>query len=286
MKKWIAPLVVAVVVVALTALRFFAPAAAGSAHHELVERLDSKGNKVEVFWDAPPSPGKKLPAIVYVHGMQDPAGPGAINLVRADVLRDTAKRGYFAAAMSMPGYGQSSGERDFCGRGTQAALQSTIAYLRKRKDVDADHIAISGASCGAVAASMIADKEPVAAMILVSGTFDLEDMYAKWRTPAWQLPPETLDYMDKSITADGDLKTAAKYRSALPNAGRFMMPVLIIAGGRDRVVDTKQSQALADALEESGRTHTYIFNPDGEHMIPAAEWVKYSTSFLHDTMGK
>ena len=32
----------------------------------------------------------------------------------------------------MPGYGQSSGEGDFCGRESQEALASTVAYLRNR----------------------------------------------------------------------------------------------------------------------------------------------------------
>src|SRR6185503_17910059 len=104
-----------VVIVAIVAVGFAVRALstsspASSAHRELVERLDSKSSKVELFWDAPPSANEKLPAIVYVHGVQGEDRPGAMNLVKGGVLSATAKLGYFAAAMSMPGYGQSSGE--------------------------------------------------------------------------------------------------------------------------------------------------------------------------------
>ena len=236
--------------------------------------------KVEIFWDAPQKADKKLPAIVYVHGAQDERRPGAINLVKGEVLSSTAKLGFFAAAMSMPGYGQSSGGADFCGPESQIALQSTLAHLRNRLDIDSSKIAVSGLSCGAVTAAMLADREPLAAMILISGVYDFEDMFAKWRTPDWPLERETMSYIEKSVAADGDLKTAAQHRSALPNADRFKMPLLLIAGGKDRIVDSAQSAALAKAIQDNGRANRFIFNPDGGHTIPYGEWVKYSTDFL------
>ena len=85
---------------------------------------------------------------------------------------------------------------------------------------------------------MIADKEPLAAMILISGVYDFEAMYAKWRTPEWPLRREVMSYVEKSIAKDDGLKTAASQRSALPNADRFKMPLLLIAVGKDRIVDS------------------------------------------------
>jgi dipeptidyl aminopeptidase/acylaminoacyl peptidase len=288
MKKRMSALVVIVAIVAVgfavRALSTSTPAS--SAHRELVQRLDSKTSKVELFWDAPPSANKKLPAIVYVHGVQGEDRPGAMNLVKGGVLSATAKLGYFAAAMSMPGYGQSSGEGDFCGRSTQIALQSTVAYLRNRPDIDADRIAVTGFSCGAVAAAMIADKEPLAAMILISGNYDFEDMYAKWHTPAWQLQPEVMAYIDKCVATDGGLQTAAKYRSSLPHAGQFKMPLLVVAGGKDRIADNTQGAALSKAMQSNGHANRFILNPEGEHMVPYEDWIKYSTEFLRESSSK
>ena len=157
MKKWMP--ISAIIVVGLGVVGVSISSSRSSGHHELIDRLDSKMGKVELYWDAPQKTDKKLAAIVYVHGVQGEGRPGAINLVKGDVLSSTAKMGYFAAAMSMPGYGQSSGKGDFCGRESQLALQSTVAYLRNRPDVDSNNIAVLGFSCGAVVASMIADKE-------------------------------------------------------------------------------------------------------------------------------
>ena len=285
MKKWMP--ISAIIVVGLAIVGLSISSSRSSGHHELIKRLDSKtGKVVEFFWDAPQKTDKKLPAIVYVHGVQDESRPGAIKLVKGDVLSSTAKMGYFAAAMSMPGYGQSSGEADFCGRESQLALQSTVAYLRNRPDVDSNSIAVSGLSCGAVVASMIADKEPLAAMILISGVYEFEDMYAKWRTPEWPLQPEIMNYIEKSVATDGGLKTAARYRSALPNADQFKMPLLLIAGGKDRTVDSGQSMVLAKAIQSNGHANRLIFNPEGGHTVPYEDWVKYSTEFLQKSLNR
>ena len=113
-------------------------------HREEITRLDSDKKVVELFWAAPQKVNGKLPAVIYVHGVQDQNRPGAINLANAGVLRATADLGVFAAAMSMPGYGKSSGEADFCGRESQVALQSALKYLRLRSDADPRKIAVSG----------------------------------------------------------------------------------------------------------------------------------------------
>jgi|GEM_PF-5826632 len=99
-------------------------------HREEVVRLDADKKVVELYWAAPHKVNGKFPAIIYVHGVQDQSRPGAINLANAGVLRATADLGVFAAAMSMPGYGKSSGTADFCGRESQVALQSALKYLR------------------------------------------------------------------------------------------------------------------------------------------------------------
>jgi dipeptidyl aminopeptidase/acylaminoacyl peptidase len=201
-------------------------------------------------------------------------------MVNGGLLKLTTDLGFFAAAMSMPGYGQSSGNADFCGRESQAALRSVLKYLRTRSDIDPRDIAVSGLSCGAITAAMIADKEPMTAMILVSGVYDFEDMYKKWQTPEWKLESGIFTYIKKSVEADGGLKNAAKYRSASFHVKNFKMPILLIAGAKDRIVDPKQSSQLADAMLSCDHPHDFVFNPDGEHMISYESWAKYATDFL------
>jgi len=253
-----------------------------TAHQELIEKIGVANEKVELYWTAPSNvqANKKYPAIIYVHGVQDDSHPGAINMVNGGLLQMTSDLGYLAVATSMPGYGHSSGKRDFCGRDSQVALQSVARYLRTRADVDPKNIAVSGISCGAIAAAMIADKEPLAAMILISGVYEFKDMYLKWHTPEWKLEPSVIKYIDESVAQDGGIDTASKYRSALENTEKLESPILVIAGAKDPIVDHNQSATFAKAIEKDGYSNQFVLNADGGHMISYEDWSKYATDFL------
>ncbi len=253
-----------------------------SVHQELIEKLGAANEKVELYWTAPSNgqSKKKYPAIIYVHGVQDDSHPGAINMVNGGLLQMTSDLGYFAVATSMPGYGHSSGKRDFCGRDSQVALQSVVRYLRTRPDVESKNSAVSGISCGAITSAMIADKEPLAAMILISGVYEFKAMYLKWHTPEWKLQPSVIKYIDESVAQDGGIDTASKYRSALENIGNFKSPVLVVAGAEDPIVDHNQSATFARAIERDGYANEFVLNAAGGHMISYEDWSKYATDFL------
>lgn len=253
-----------------------------TAHQELIEKMGATNQKVELYWTAPSNvqANKRYPAIIYIHGVQDDRHPGAINMVNGGLLQMTSDLGYFAVATSMPGYGHSSGKRDFCGRDSQVALQSVVRYLRTRPDVDPKNIAVSGISCGAIASAMIADKESLAAMILISGVYEFKDMYLKWHTPEWKLEPSVIKYIDESVAQDGGIDSASKYRSALENARNFKLPILVIAGAKDPIVDHNQSATFAKALEKDGCSNKFVLNAGGGHMISYEDWSKYATEFL------
>ena len=186
----------------------------------------------------------------------------------------------------MPGYGRSTGKADFCGAGTQAALHSVLSQVRTWSSVDRKRIIVSGVSCGAVAAAMVADKEPLAGMVLISGVYDFADMYKKWHTPDWPLDPGTMKYIDDSAAADGTPENASVRRSALLNASRFKSPVLLLAQGKDRIVDQEQSIRLDKALKQNGKESTLILNPEGGHLISYEDWAGYVNDFARGIFGR
>mgnify|MGYP000182045177 CR=1 FL=1 len=247
-----------------------------AVHHELIR---SAGNQVEIYWAVPPAAQGKLPVVVYIHGVQGDARPGAKNFVEAGLLKLSADNGYLSIGMSMPGYGQSTGKADFCGAGTQVALRSVLAQVRTWASVDRKRIIVSGLSCGAVAAAMVADREPLAGMVLISGVYDFAEMDQKWHTPDWPLNPATMKYIDDSAAADGTPENASARRSALPNASQFKSPMLLVAGGKDRIVDQEQSIRLDKALKQNGKQSTLILNPEGEHLISYEAWASYVNDF-------
>ena len=245
-------------------------------HHDLI---GSAGNQVEIYSAVPLGARGKLPVVVYIHGVQGEDRPGAKNFVDGGLLKISAAKGYLSVGMSMPGYGQSTGKADFCGIRTQAALHSVLARVRTWANVDPRRIIVSGQSCGAVAAAMAADKEPLAGMVLISGVYDFADMFQKWHSPAWPLEPAMMKYIDECVAADGTRENASARRSALANASRFKSPVLLVAGGKDRIVDQDQSIRLDRALKKNGKESLLILNPGGGHFVPYEDWVAYVDEF-------
>ena len=254
-----------------------------ATHHEWVR---SAGNQVEIYRVAPPREQGKLPVVVYIHGVQGEGRPGAKNFVEGGLLALSAAKGFLSIGMSMPGYGRSTGKADFCGAGTQAALRSVLSRVRTWPNVDRKRIIVSGVSCGAVAAAMVADKEPLAGMVLISGVYDFADMYRKWHTPDWPLEPATMKYIDDSAAADGTPENASARRSALLNASRFKSPMLLLAQGKDRIVDQQQSMRLDKALKQYGKESTLILNPEGEHLISYEDWAACVNDFARGIFGR
>ena len=253
------------------------------AHHELIE---SSGNRYEIYWAVPSGAQRKLTTVIYIHGVQGADRPGAKNFVEGGLLDVSAAKGYLSVGMSMPGYGQSTGKADFCGAGAQTALRSVLRRVRTWASVDRERIIVSGLSCGAIVAAMVADKEPLAGVVLISGVYDFGDMYQKWHSPAWPLEPATLQYIEDSAAADGTAESASARRSALPNAKQFRSPALLVAGGKDRIVDQDQSVQMDRALKQNGKRSTLILNPEQGHLISYEDWASYVDDFARKVFNR
>ena len=79
--------------------------------------------KVELCLSTP-NGGGRWPAILFVHGHQIEERSGARIFADVGRLARMADRGFVAAAVSMPGYGETTGPPDYCGPRTQAAIES------------------------------------------------------------------------------------------------------------------------------------------------------------------
>lgn len=282
MKKWLCLLNFGLLISSATLAKSLGPSDV-AAHHELI---GSPGNHVEIYWTAPHAAQGKLPVVVYIHGVQGDDRPGAKYFVEGGLLKMSAAKGFLSVGMSMPGYGQSTGKADFCGAKTQAALRSVLSRVRTWSSVDRKRIIVSGLSCGAIVAAMVADKEPVAGMVLISGVYDFADMNQKWHTPAWPLEPAMTKYIEDSAAADGTPENASARRSALANASRFRSPVLLVAGGKDRIVDQEQSIRLNKALKQNRKESVLILNPEGGHVISYEDWANYVNDFARGVLGR
>src|SRR5262249_3817681 len=160
-------------------------------------------------------------AILFLHGQQEPPRNGARDFVGWGVLAAHAQRGFIAIAVSQPGYGGSDGPADFCGPSTQRAVQAVIEHFRRQPFVLPDRIAREGISRGAIVAAMVAAHDTkLAAIVLISGVYDLS-----------AIPPGPIanDMKREGVRSRADLEA----RSALSAVTRIKAAALILNGARD-----------------------------------------------------
>ena len=138
---------------------------------------DNPEERVELYWTQPDGE-ERYPAILLIHGHQWPERPGGLTYIQYGRLARVRDRGYVAAAVSQPGYGESNSEKDFCGPIAQKAVLAAIRFLRKQSFVNPDKIGLMGYSRGAIVASMVAAQDTrLAAVVLAAGMYDVKSAY-------------------------------------------------------------------------------------------------------------
>jgi dipeptidyl aminopeptidase/acylaminoacyl peptidase len=230
---------------------------------------------VELFVAKPKASGP-WPVILFVHGHQSPPRPGARVFIQLNQrptlatidegrLETMQERGWLAAAVSLPGYGRTTGPADFFGPRSQRALRAALDYLLDIPGADSDRVAVYGVSGGAATASMEATNDPrIKALILVAGIYDVGRAY-----------PTGDAGLDAYIEREAGLtREAFAQRAALRYAHKIQAATLILHGSEDRrggVVD--QARLLAETLHANGKdVHLRVYDST-PHSIPIpAQW--------------
>ncbi|MBN6522666.1 prolyl oligopeptidase family serine peptidase [Acinetobacter pittii] len=250
------------------------------AQHQL---LTANNQTTEIYWKEPDLlADKKYPAIIFLHGIQKDK-KGAKAFVRSGLLNEYSKKNFFSVAVSMSGYGESSGKSDFCGKASQNNLIQAINFARSQPHVDPNKVAVVGISCGASIANVVANSGKINALILVSGFYDFKGMYAQWSSNARTLPSNVMNEINESIATEKNIETASTARSSLPISSEYP-PTLILVDTKDPIVDPKQSIQLHQLLDSKGIPNTLGLIQDAKHPVPANVWKTKSDSFLEKTL--
>lgn len=208
----------------------------------------------EVFLFRPAGKGP-FPGVVLLHGDQpEPAGPpGGKEFFYDGTGEFLASKGYAVMAPSMPGFGDSTGERDFVGPETLLRLQSAITHFQRLPYVDSRRIALFGASRGATAAALLAPRIPgVLGLILQSGLYDLREVAkggGKGASPKGALPKAAREMRDRIGREAGAFPPEMARRSPAALSGGLSCPVLLIHGTEDQTVSIEQMRRFAKALK-------------------------------------
>ncbi len=252
------------------------PVSAPAIQTEYFTHPDNENKKIEVFW-AKPDRSTPSPAIILLHGHQEPERPGGKVYVDTGVLEQMAAAGYVAIAISQPGYGGSDGPPDYCGPFTQRAVLHVIQEFRRRPFVRPREIAIQGVSRGAMVAAMVAAQDSqLAAVVLISGLFDLSRI----------LKVADSSLLAKAMAANLRFETngagekALRERSALFVADNIRVPTLILNGAKDDRTDPELAKQLAAKIQAHGTPTEAVIYPDYGHSIPPEERSKVVGPFL------
>ncbi|MDC5132976.1 prolyl oligopeptidase family serine peptidase [Acinetobacter baumannii] len=274
------PLILVIGIYALLRLSILPYIYTQQAQHQL---LTANNQITEIYWKEPDLlADKKYPAIIFLHGIQKDK-QGAKAFVRSGLLNEYSKKNFFSFAVSMSGYGESSGKSDFCGKASQTNLVQAINFARSQPHVDPNKVAVVGISCGASIANVVANSGKINALILVSGFYDFKGMYAEWSSHTRTLPSNVMSEINESITTEKNIETASAARSSLPISSQYP-PTLILVSAKDPIVDPKQSIHLHQLLDGKGIPNTLELIQDAKHPVPANVWKTKSDSFLEKTL--
>jgi len=202
-----------------------------------------------------------LPVIVLPHG-----GPHAHDSVGFDWWAQAfASRGY---AVFQPNFRGSTGRGESFsragygewGRKMQTDISDGLAVLVEQGIVDPQRACIVGASYGGYAAlaGVTLQQDIYRCAVSVAGISDIWMMY---RTDRREASRSRL--LTESLREE--LGDDANWRDISPrtHADKVTVPVLLIQGCDDTVVDFEQSRVMADALDDAGKTYRLV-ELDGE----------------------
>jgi dipeptidyl aminopeptidase/acylaminoacyl peptidase len=234
---------------------------ANLTEHQLVEYTASDGTKIEGYLTLPKDTKGPTATILFPHG-----GPGARETGGFDYWTSFfTNRGY---AVFRPNFRGSSGygyefaqsQMKSWGLIMQDDLTDAAHWLVTEKIADPQRMCIVGASYGGYAAAMAAVKTPdlFKCAISFAGVSDLRSIVFKSRYYT------NKKFVENQIGKDVDDLEA---RSPFHQAKNINIPILLLHGASDTVVDVRQSRKFAEELEDLGKSVEYIEFEDGDHYL-------------------
>lgn len=211
-----------------------APGEIGLSGVEPVTFATTDGLELNGWFVAAPGPSR-ITVLVF----NGNAGNRAHRAPLAAALR---RRGFQVLLFDYRGYGGNPGTPTESG--LAADRRAALAYLAGRPDVDASRIVYFGESLGTAVAVGLAVEHPPAALVLRSPFTSIADV-GRYHYP---FLPVRLLLRDRF--------------AAIDVIGRIRVPLLVIAGGRDRVVPIEYSRRLYDAAPAA---KSLLVLPDADH---------------------
>jgi dienelactone hydrolase len=226
-----------------------------------VEYPSRDGTKIPGYLAVPKHAARqRLPTVVLPHG-----GPYDRDSARFDpwvqYLNDLGIAVLKPNFRGSVGYGElfmQAGYQQW-GKRMQEDLVDGIDWMVKEGIADPDRICVVGASYGGFTALVSAYKyaDRVRCAVSLAGISDLDRLVR--RIQDFDLVNRNRD----RIQSGDDLQANSPFR----HAAAFSVPVLLVHGDRDTVVDVEHSREMADQLKQVDKPFKYIEQPGGDHFL-------------------
>lgn len=183
--------------------------------------IEHNGNQIEFFLEKPTGDGP-FPVIFMVHGYQPlEKSCGGAEMIEHGVA-PFIEQNIAIVSISLPGFGNSSGTRDFAGPSSQKAVIAVMEYFKQLPFINREKIGLYGGGLGAIVASMVSTVTPdLTFQILQSGAYDISLWFAQL--------PSYLDGIKQNFEKETDnTDEAFEMRSATRHADLIKAPTLIL----------------------------------------------------------
>jgi dipeptidyl aminopeptidase/acylaminoacyl peptidase len=214
----------------------------------------SDGLRVVGFIVKPARIESRLPVILFNRG----GGLEYGNIAKENLiyLSFLASRGYVLIASQYRGSSGGEGREEFGGKDVDDVL-NLIPLAESLPFTDPSRIGMLGFSRGGMMTYLaIKEGAPIKAAAVVGGISDLLQFFE-------EKGKDRMKYVIREWVGP-DIEEYKK-RSAYDWPERINVPVLILHGEADRVVDVSQAKNLAEKLKEFGKPHQLVIFPKGDH---------------------
>jgi pimeloyl-ACP methyl ester carboxylesterase len=200
--------------------------------------------------------GPATGTVVYLHGVADCKIDG---ILLARLLHDN---GYNVFLYDARRHGESGGLYCTYGYYEKNDVVCVLDYLRSRRDLGGSPIALFGTSMGAAVAIQAAAIDPRIRAVVAENSFaTLRSVFDDYQKRMIKLP---FHYLRNLVIKRSEL--IARFRagdvSPIEAVKNISIPVLIIAGERDRLIDAVYSRRLFAA---AGEPKTFYPIPGASH---------------------
>ena len=231
-----------------------APGEIGLTGVEPVTFETADGLRLSGWFFAASGPSSRVTVLVF-------NGNAGNRAHRAPLAAALQRHGFQVLLVDYRGYGGNPGTPS--SNGLAADARAAQAYLARRSDVDLSRLAYFGESLGTAVAVDLAVEHPPAALVLRSPFTSLSDV-GQYHYP---FLPVRLLLRDRF--------------SAIDQIRRIRVPLLVIAGGHDRIVPLENSRRLYEAAIAP---KTLLVLPEADHndyeLLAGDEMVEAIVRFL------